>query len=116
MAISDQRLARLRDELLPFAVTANVTIAWQANRLDDGEGWVVALRNNDGVIKAPNTTASYNLSLTSEVEVVARLPYSHSVTEWDPSGSDRQLSGPGVAGTAVRTVLVPGASRFLHFK
>ena len=116
VAISNDRLARLRDRLLPFSVTANVTVAWQVNRLESGAGWVVALRNNDGVFKTVNATATYNVSLTSAVKVVSHFSYAHSVTEWDPLGTDRQLSGPGVAGTPVHTVLAPGASRFLHFK
>ena len=117
VAISNARLAGLRDELLPFAVTANVTVSWQVNRLSDpDEGWVVALRNNDGVFKAPNTTATYNISLTSGVTVTPRLAVAVSVTEWDPIGTDRQLSGPAAAGISVHTVIPPGASRFLHFK
>jgi hypothetical protein len=70
VAITNDRLAGLRDELLPCSVAANVSVQWQVNRV--GAGWVVELTNNDGVFKAPNMTETFNASMTSAVKVRER--------------------------------------------
>ena len=115
VAITNKRLGQLRDDLMPFNVSANVSVQWQVNRVDSN-GWVVALHNNEGISKQPNLTATFNISMTSAVEVVPRIALAQGCWMWDPVGTDAQLSGPCVAGTPVHTVLSPGASRFLHFK
>lgn len=117
VAITDDRLARLRDELLPFSVAANVSVAWQVNRLRTGS-WVVELANHNGVSKAPNTTERLNASKTSDVKVTPQFPFPGGVIEWgsNESSSDQQLRGPGQTGVPVRVTLAPGSVRYIEFK
>ena len=114
VAITDERLGQLRDELLPFTVTSNVSVQWQVNR-QDGGGWVVTVINNEGVFKTPNTTETFDYSKTSAVELVPRFHFAQGVWEWGLD-ADKQLRGPGPAGTPVHTVLPPGSTTFLQFK
>lgn len=115
VAITDGRLAQLRDELLPCSVVANVSVQWQVNRVQ--ASWVVELTNNNGVFKAPNMTERFNESMTSDVTVTPRFPFG-KVVEWGggKGGDDRQLRASGEAGTPVRISLAPGSVRFLEFK
>jgi hypothetical protein len=115
-AITNARLGQLRDDLLPFNVSANVSVQWQVNKLAVGEGWLVSLVNNDGVSKPPNASATLDAGATSAVELTPHFAYKHGVWEWRVVGGDVQLSGPGAAGTVQRLALAPGTSRFLHFK
>ena len=43
VAITDERLGQLRDDLMPFNVSANVSVQWQVNKLtqdaDGADGW-----------------------------------------------------------------------------
>lgn len=105
---SQSLIAKKRMNALGWTATSRIFIYYVVDR-------VVGLFNNDGVTKPPNATATLNLSTTSVVGVVPRVALKQGCWEWDPLVGDRQICGPSSAGKPVKTVLAPGASRFLRF-
>jgi len=107
-AVANDRLARLRDELLPVAVAGD-PVQYAVNRLPDG--WVVELVNNAGVAKKPDQPAVTDPAAVACVTLTPRAPWA-SATEWRsgktyPAASPITLEiGPGA--TAFVALTTPG--------
>lgn len=113
-AISNQRLSELSEELMPFAVSANVSVQYQVNTLEpDSHDWLLEVMNNDGIAKPVNATASVDESKTSNATVTAKFSY-HKVMLWGDDG-DQKIAGAGASGSSIQLVLPPGAIAHLRF-
>lgn len=102
-AIANDRLARLRDELLPVAVAGD-PVQYAVNRLPDG--WVVELVNNAGVAKKPDQPAVTDPAAVARVTLTPRVPWT-SATEWR-SGKTFPAPDP------ITLELGPGATAFVE--
>lgn len=102
-AIANDRLARLRDELLPVAVTGD-PVQYAVNRLPGG--WVVELVNNAGVAKKPDEPAVTDPAAIARVTLTPRVPWT-SATEWR-SGKTFPAAEP------ITLELGPGATAFVE--
>lgn len=102
-AVSNDRLARLRDELLPVAV-AGGPVQYAVNRLPDG--WVVELVNNAGAAKKPDQPAVTDPAAVACVTLTPRTPWA-SATEWR-SGKTHPAAEP------ITLELGPGATAFIE--
>jgi len=111
-AISNQRLAALSAELMPFNVSANASVQYQVNQA--GEDWLIEVMNNDGVTKAMNAVEVIDYTKTSLVTVTAKFAY-QKVLLWGDS-DDKQISGSGTNGTSTQIVLPPGGIAHLRFQ
>ncbi len=72
-AVSNDRLAALRDSLLPVRVTGD-PVQYQVNRTTSG--WIVELVNNEGVVKKPTEAAVTDESKVAHVTVTPRISVS----------------------------------------
>ncbi len=103
-AVSNARLARLRDSLLPIRVEGDV-VQYQINRI--ASGWIVEIVNNRGVTKTPTEPAVVDESQ------VARVTLTPCVSVSDAS---LLCSGQGLPLTRSVSVEVPaGQTRFVKF-
>lgn len=70
-AISNARLAQLRDTLLPVRVEGD-PVQYQINRT--ASGWIVEIINNEGVIKRPTEPAVVHKDKIAHVVITPRVP------------------------------------------
>lgn len=103
-AISNERLAKLSNELLPIEIAGD-PVEFQINRLP--KGWVVELINNNGVIKKPDQPAV--IDATTKARVHLRLKSKCQLAQQWRSG--KKVQQPG----AVDLELGAGASEFVEF-
>ena len=103
-AISDDRLRRLADEMLPVKVTGD-PIQWQVNRTT--HGWLVELVNNAGVLKKPDQPAAIDSNAVARVRLTPRIPWI-SAWEWR---SCRAFAKPDELPLTVG----PGQTAFVEF-
>jgi hypothetical protein len=90
-AISNDRLARLVEELSPVAVEGT-PVQYQVNR--NQQGWVVELVHNGGVSKRPDQPAVVDPQAVAQVVLRPRVPI-QSATQWrsnKPLPVDRPLA------------------------
>lgn len=101
-AVSNARLAALRDALLPVRVEGD-PVQYQVNRT--AEGWIVEIVNNDGVIKTPTQAAIVDESKAAHVIVTPCVP----VSEASLLRTDEKLS----LTPSLSLSIPPGETRFV---
>jgi len=72
-AISNARLAQLRDTLLPVCVAGD-PVQYQVNR--SSSGWIVEIINNEGIVKTPTEPAIVEKRKIARVTLTPRIPVS----------------------------------------
>jgi hypothetical protein len=101
-ALSNTRLAELRDSLMPVQVEGD-PVQHQINHTPSG--WIVELVNNEGVIKKPTQPARVENDKTVRVTLTPRVPLSHASLL--RSGETLNLT------PALSLSIPPGESRFV---
>ncbi len=101
-AISNARLAQLRDTLLPVRVEGD-PVQYQVNRT--ASGWLVEVINNEGVIKKPTEPAVVEEGRSARVTITPRIPVSSAT--FLLSGEKLKLN------PAISLSIPPGESRFV---
>ncbi len=103
-AVSNARLAQLRDSLLPIRVEGDA-VQYQINRT--GSGWIVEIVNNRGVTKTPTEPAVVDESQVARVRLTPRVSV---------SGASLLRSGQALPLMPSVSVEVPaGETRFVKF-
>jgi len=102
--VSNARLARLRDSLLPVRIEGDA-VQYQINRT--ASGWTVEIVNNRGVTKTPTQPAVVDESQIARVTLTPRVPV---------SGVSLLRSGQPLPLTPSVALQIPaGATRFVKF-
>ena len=104
-AISDPRLQRLSQQLLPMTLSGD-PVQFAVNRT--ASSWVIELIQNAGVAKTPNQPASIDPSAIAHVTVLPRVRYT-SALEWR-SGRTFKPSQP------LNLQIGPGQTAFLELR
>jgi len=103
-AVSNARLARLRDSLLPVRLEGDA-VEYQINRT--ASGWIVEIVNNRGVAKTPTQPAVVDESQIAHVTLTPRISV---------SGASLLRSGQPLPLTPSVSLQVPaGETRFVRF-
>jgi hypothetical protein len=101
-ALSDARLARLRDEWLPVQVAGD-PVQYQINRT--ASAWIIEITNNAGVIKTPTEPAVIDRNRLANVTLTPRIPISGASLL--RSGKKLDLTSP------ISLAIPPGETRFI---
>jgi hypothetical protein len=102
-AISELRLKRLANEVLPVRVSGD-PIQYQINRTSSG--WVIELVNNAGVAKKPGQPATIDPSAIARVVLKPQIRYT-SVRQWRSNHTCPRLD-------EVRLEVGPGRTEFVE--
>lgn len=101
-AISNTRLAQLRDTLLPVRVEGD-PVQYQINRTVSG--WIVEIINNDGIIKKPAEPAVVQEDKTAHIVITPQVSVSKATLL---RGGDKLEISPTIS-----LSIAPGESRFV---
>ncbi len=104
-AISNERLAKLAAEYLPFTLEGDA-IQYQINRT--AGGWVIELINNAGVIKKPKEPAVVDASAVAKVKITSKTAMTKA-REWC---TGQELA----ADPAITLEIPPGETRFVEMR
>ena len=104
-AIPNERLALLRDSLLPVLIEGD-PVQYQVNRTQTS--WIIEIINNEGIIKKPTEPAKKDATKIAQVTLTPRVPVSH-VTVWGTENS-RPAASP------LHLAIPPGETRFVELE
>ena len=105
--ISNQRLAKLAQTLLPILVEGG-PVQYRLNRSE--RSWIVELINNQGVIKKPDAPARIDDGASIEVTLTPQVSVKR-VMQWGMDG-DKDL---GASSKPLKVALAPGEAAFVEF-
>ena len=104
-AVSNERLARLRDTSMPVGVEGD-PVQYQTNRTP--LGWIIEIINNEGIIKTPTESAIVEEDKVAHITLKPRIPVSSASLL--RSGEELDLT------PSISLSIPPGETRFVEFR